>query len=124
MTAPMPIASLVTHWRAQAAQYERDGVTLSARMLTRCAEELEAALRESQDALVNVNEAARRSGYAPDTLSRMVRDGTLPNYGRKHAPRLRVADLPLRPSRTRLASTARHRSAVAEGTGVTHATND
>jgi hypothetical protein len=58
------------------------------------AAEVEAALREQDTALVNLQEAAGISGYSADHLGRQVRNGTLKNYGRPHAPRVRRGDLP------------------------------
>lgn len=103
---------LIRLWREQSTLYERDGVVSTARVLQRCADELASTLREKGEIAVGLNEAARHSGYAPDTLGRMVRDGRLENYGRKNAPKVRLADLPLRPSRLPVPSPARHRSAV------------
>lgn len=109
MTNPEGLISL---WRKQSTLYERDGVVSTARVLQRCADELALCLRQAGEIAVGLNEAARHSGYAPDTLGRMVRDGRLTNYGRKNAPKVRLADLPLRPSRLPLPSPSRHRSAV------------
>jgi hypothetical protein len=99
------------------------GATGAARAVERCIEELEATRQEDGNVLLTINEAARLSGYAPDSLSRMIRDGRLPNHGRKHAPRLRLADIPLRAGRTPVASTARHRPTVVRG-GDVHDTID
>ena len=44
-----------------------------------------------------LSDAAAMSGYSADHLSRLLRDGKLPNVGRKGAPRIRLADLPRRP---------------------------
>ena len=58
------------------------------------AEELQHTLRDQQDAVLTLTEAAAEGGYAVDTLSRMIRDGRLANVGRKHAPRIRRSDVP------------------------------
>lgn len=93
--SPRP-ADLVREWRQQAAQYERDGLLPSARLLARVAAELEAV---AGGETVTLAEAARRSGYTADHLSRLEREGKLRNVGRKHAPRYLAADLPRKPSR-------------------------
>ncbi|MFN8802682.1 MAG: hypothetical protein ACK5ZO_11025 [Gemmatimonas sp.] len=116
-------ADLIREWRRQAAQYERDGMIPASRLLVRVADELELVERTIGTHLVTLNEAARLSGYAPDTLGRMIRDGRLTNYGRKNAPKVRVTDLPLRVGTGRVASPARHRPSVA-GEGPSHDTND
>ncbi len=63
--------------------------------------DLEAVAREEGMELLTLTQAALRSGYSPDTLGRMVANGTLQNMGRKNAPRVRAVDLPrkaLRPT--------------------------
>ena len=63
---------LIRQWRGQAAQYDRDGVTASARLLLRVADELEALVgRET----VTLAEAARRSG-TPGPPARSCAPGT------------------------------------------------
>ena len=94
----MSPSTLVALWRSQAAQYERDGLTAHARLLERVAEELDAI---AGGETVRLNEAARRSGYSTDHLRRMIHAGRLVNVGRKHAPQLRVADLPTKGERFR-----------------------
>jgi len=47
--------------------------------------------------VMTIAQAAARSGYSTDHLSRLIREGKLANYGRKGAPRIRHADLPVRP---------------------------
>jgi hypothetical protein len=95
----MTPAELVQAWRQQAAAYDRDGQP-GARLLARCADELEAALATTADALVPLNDAARLSGYSPDHLGRLIRDGKLMNLGTRHRPRVRVGDLPRKPALT------------------------
>ena len=85
---------LVLSWREQAARYERDGVTIAARVLDRCAQELESAIANAGQEAVSLNDGARLSGYSADHLSRLIRDGRIPNVGTKRRPRIRVADLP------------------------------
>ena len=115
MTTPDLLPAL---WRQQAHQYEGDGMTQAARLLLRVSDELTAALVATGGVLVSLNEAARRSGYSAEHIGRLVRLGTLQNYGRKHAPRVRLADLPLRPTRAGVDSAARHRLVANGGTGV------
>jgi hypothetical protein len=51
----------------------------------------EAALAEA----LSLTEAAERTGYSAQHLGRLVRQGRLPNAGRKNAPRIRLSDLTL-----------------------------
>jgi hypothetical protein len=45
---------------------------------------------------VSLSEAARRSGYSPEHLGRLIREGKIFNAGRKGKPRIRVRDIPHR----------------------------
>jgi len=85
---------LSRRWREEAAllrlhRHERDATWLEDR-----AEELERALTESEARPVSLVEAARISGYSPDHLGRLVREGKLSNLGRPKAPKVRICDLP------------------------------
>jgi hypothetical protein len=46
--------------------------------------------------VVTLRDASRRSGYSAEHLARLVRQGIIPNAGRKGVPRIRVSDLPMR----------------------------
>lgn len=56
--------------------------------------DLDAVARSEGTELLTLTQAAIRCGFSADSLGRMVRKGTLQNYGRKNAPRVRAADLP------------------------------
>ena len=53
----------------------------------------------ADDELLTLPQAAERSGISEEHLGRLVRDGKVPNAGRKGRPRIRVADLPRRTRR-------------------------
>jgi len=54
------------------------------------------AIREtSLEEPLSLAEAAKRSGYTADHIGRLVREGKVPNVGRKNAPRVRARDLPV-----------------------------
>jgi hypothetical protein len=42
---------------------------------------------------LSLAEAGRRYGYSADYIGRLVREGKVPNVGRKNAPRVRARDL-------------------------------
>lgn len=93
-----PLAALAARWREDAEQlqrrYEDERV---ARIFERHAGELEQAIRERDEQLLSLHEAARDSGLSYDHLRHQVAAGVIPNAGRPHAPRIRRCDLPGRP---------------------------
>jgi hypothetical protein len=99
------IQDLVAEWRAVATMLREYGAEAQAHALERCATELEDGLRERAVETLSLQESAIESGYSADHLGRLVREGKIPNVGRKGAPRLRRADLPIRPKR-RIAAVA------------------
>ena len=89
-------ASLLIAWRERAAYLEQFGDPTSARLWRLAALELDAALKALGDETLTLVEAAAVSGYSADHLDHLVRSGTIINYGRKNAPRVRRADLPIK----------------------------
>lgn len=88
---------LVTRWRDDARRLGEDyGQEQVARVLKRVADDLEAALRTIDDEVLNLREASEATGYHEDHLGRLVKSGKIPNAGRKHAPRIRRGDLPVK----------------------------
>lgn len=86
---------LVTSWRERADVLEPYAPHV-ARAFRDHADELEAALHSAMDALLTLDQASRESGYTADHLRHLVAQGTIPNAGKKGAPRVRRADLPRR----------------------------
>ena len=95
----MTPADLLELWRQQAAAYERDGFQPGARLLTRCARELEMALSEETNPLLSLADASARSGYHRESLARLVRSGKLRNYGTPRRALVRAQDLPKKSER-------------------------
>ena len=89
-------ADLPTTWRSRADELEPYAPPV-AQAFRRAAEELGEALREAADVELTLSEAARESGYSPRRIRELVAEGRLVNCGRKHAPRIRRADLPRKP---------------------------
>lgn len=84
---------LLEAWRARAGEL-RPFAPGVAEAFAKCADELEAAIREQGNETLNLTEAARESGYSADHLARLVKGGKIPNAGSKHRPRIRRANLP------------------------------
>jgi len=87
-------AELPDQWRELAKQQRRLGADAQARILDFCADELAAAFQRAGDEALSLSRAAQESGYGVDHLGRMVREGRIPNSGRKAKPLIRRRDLP------------------------------
>lgn len=89
---------IVAQWTARRAEMARfraavDGATLCDAILT----DLETIRNTGGRELLSLREAATLSRYSVDHLARLIREGSIPNAGRKGAPRIRRQDLPRRP---------------------------
>ncbi len=91
------LLTLRSRWRQKARLFREHGHEATALAYEACSNELEAALNDDTDELLNLQEAAQESGYSADHLGRLVREGKIPNAGRRNAPRVRKRDLPRRP---------------------------
>ena len=92
-------SDLPDEWRALASQQRRLGADAQARILEFCADELTAAFHGAGEELLSLHRAAHESGYSADHLGRMIREGRIPNSGRKAKPLIRRKDLPVKASR-------------------------
>lgn len=90
----MTLLELANRWRSEAALLRAYGHESTALACERHAAELEEALRAAEEETLTLAEAARESGYSERRLREMLAEGRIPNAGRKHAPRIRRADLP------------------------------
>ena len=92
---PSP-GDLPTTWRERAQFLSDYGDPNSARLWQFAAAELDEALRTLGEETLTLVEAAGVSGYTSDHLGSLIRGGKIPNYGRKHAPRVRRSDVPIK----------------------------
>ena len=92
------LPDLIAQWRAEADHFERHGALPNAATKRAAASELELALTEAENQLVTREQAAELSGYSPDAITRLVRQGRIHNYGKPGSPRVRIGDLPRKPS--------------------------
>jgi hypothetical protein len=94
----MSLSELPPAWKARAQTLRQwAAADEAATAWEAAARELEAALAESGDRLLDLQAAAAESGYSSDQLGRLVRQGRIPNAGRPHAPRIRMRDPPRKP---------------------------
>lgn len=94
MPHPPTPTTLPELWRALAVQQRLLGADAQARTLDYCADELTAAMLRAGDELLNLGRASEESGYSTDHLARLLREGKIPNSGRKSKPLIRRRDLP------------------------------
>lgn len=95
------VGCLSACWRENAQTLRRWGARDQAEVLEACAEALEALQGTEANRALTLSEAAEESGYSADHLGRLVRQGKIPNAGRRGAPRIRRADLHGRPGLAR-----------------------
>ena len=69
-----------------------------ARAIEWTVEQFERALMDRADERLSLAQASERSGYSQDHLARLIREGRIPNAGRRGSPRIRAGDLPVRPA--------------------------
>ena len=91
----MIVAALLLQWRSRASDLERYA-PVAAQAFRDAADELAEALNGAEET-VSLKEASMLGGYPVDSLQRMVAHGRIPNYGRKGKPRIRRADVPVKP---------------------------
>jgi hypothetical protein len=78
-------------------EWRRLGVSVNgAALLEEIMADLDAIAVATTDA-ISLREAHLIGGYSVDHLQRLVRSGKLANVGRKNRPRLRRADVPIKP---------------------------
>jgi hypothetical protein len=94
----MVIATLLQEWKTRANQLRRwAGASEAAVAWETAAAELEAALSNVDDRVLDLQRASAVSGYSSDHLGRLLRQGRIPNAGRLNSPKIRVSDLPRKP---------------------------
>lgn len=113
------LQSTLTQIRMKAAELrESFGDDARARALEWAALQMESALHDRADERLTLAEASLRCGYSQDHLARLVREGKIPNAGRRGAPRVRAGDLPLRPPRMVAATGSRVYDPVADARAI------
>lgn len=89
----------VARWEKQARELEQLGALVNGAALCRVIlQDFTLTLGATADRVASLAEAASESGYSVEHLGRMVRQGRIPNAGRPNAPRIRLGDLPRKPS--------------------------
>jgi hypothetical protein len=92
------IGEILRRWQERQAEWSRLNVQVSGAALAgEIVADLEKIAESDGSDELTLSAASRASGYSVDHLSRLIREGSLPNAGKKGSPRIRRSDLPIRP---------------------------
>lgn len=97
-------SALPKQWRTEAELLRRRHDERAAKIIADLAQELEDALHNEQMEAVTLDEAHAIGGYSVDHLRRELREGRIPNAGRKGSPRILRKDIPVKAGHQRNAS--------------------
>ena len=93
---------VLTKWRHLAEEWRALGASVSGEKVAEAIVADLTALDAGQaERLLSPTDAARVSGYHPESIARLVRTGKLTNYGTPHRPRVKLAELPRKAPSTR-----------------------
>lgn len=95
---PMTPADYVAQLRRELEVFERWKAEPYITACKRMIDDLTAMADTDDEGELTLRAAAAECGYSEDHLGRLVRRGTLKNYGRPGSPRVRRGDLPRRPA--------------------------
>jgi hypothetical protein len=92
------ITEIIARWSAREAEWSRLGASVNGSALAaEVIADLEKIAASDGGDELTLTAASTLSGYSTDHLSRLIREGSIPNAGKKGSPRIRRADLPIRP---------------------------
>lgn len=98
----LTLQACVAKWSGEAEALRRLGAHVDgAKLIEAILADLQASGRAEATEALTLEEAARESGYTAEHLGKLLRTGTIPNAGRKNAPRILRRHLPYKPSALR-----------------------
>jgi hypothetical protein len=96
------LQAFIAKWSDEAETLRRLGAHVDgALLIDAILADLSALDRANASEALTLELASRESGYTADHLGKLLRAGTIPNAGRKNAPRILRRHLPLKPSALR-----------------------
>lgn len=98
------VAELAGTWRGHAEMLRRYGDDRGATVLEALAGQLEEAIRDQEQEVLTLSQAAAESGYSKRRLRELMADGKLNNQGERGRPRILRGDLPVKPVKQRPAA--------------------
>lgn len=111
----MKAAELVTKWESRLREFEHyEAIVSGAKLCREFLQDVTAVRSTTDDELLSLAQAAALGGYSVDGLARLVRQGKVPNQGRRGSPLIRRADVPIRPGRRIAASDSGHYDPAAD----------
>jgi hypothetical protein len=97
-TTTRTLRDVVDRWRSEQRHLAQLGAQVdAASLIGQILDDVEGSTVADANEELSLPSAAAESGYSSNHLSRLVRDGRIPNAGRPGAPRIRRADLPRKP---------------------------
>ncbi len=93
------LADLPPRWTARATELRFLGQESIAALIEALLGEFETELAVDASEPLTIARAAVVSGYSEDHLRLLVRNEQIPNAGRPNTPRIRRADVPIKPGR-------------------------
>lgn len=98
----LTLQACVAKWSGEAEALRRLGAQVDgAKLIEAILADLQGLARSSDAEALMLVAASRECGYSPEHLGRLLREGRIPNAGRKNAPRILRRHLPLKPSALR-----------------------
>lgn len=103
----MTLHAYLAKWSHEAETLRRLGAHVDgAKLIEAMLADFRALVEAEASEALTLKQAARESGLSAEHLGRLIRDGTIPNAGRWHAPRILRRDLPRKPRALREAPEA------------------
>jgi len=94
-------SDLLSRWRSEAEVLRANAAEAQATVKERDADDLEAWLQAWWNEALPLDEAVEESGYHRDSLLRFLRERKVTNVGTIDVPRIRRAELPMKPGHSR-----------------------
>ena len=101
----MKLDEFAAKWDAEAQILRRLGAHVDgAKLIDAILADLQSLSRSADSEALTLVDASRECGYSPEHLGKRLRVGTIPNAGRKNAPRILRRHLPYKPGALRAAT--------------------
>ena len=91
------LTDLPPRWTARATEMRFLGQEPLAKLIEALLGEFETELAADATEPLTIAQAANESGYSEEHLRRLVREEQIPSAGRPNSPRIRRADVPIKP---------------------------